>query len=55
MLLMSIVPLASNTVAFATKLGVHPEKSAITVLASTLFVLFYIPLFVTFIFPWIVN
>jgi malate permease and related proteins len=46
MLLLSIVPLASNTVAFATKLKVHPEKAAFTVLLSTIFALFFIPLFV---------
>ena len=44
MLLMAIVPLASNTVAFATKLNVYPEKAATTVLISTIFALLYIPL-----------
>jgi hypothetical protein len=44
MILMSIVPLAANTVAFATELKVHPEKAALAVLLSTLFALFYIPL-----------
>ncbi|NBS41756.1 AEC family transporter [bacterium] len=43
-LLMSTVPLASNTVAFATKLNTHPEKAAVAVLLSTLFALVYIPL-----------
>jgi len=51
MLLLSIVPLASNTVAFATQLKAIPEKAAFTVLASTLFALLYIPLFVAFVFP----
>lgn len=51
MLLLGIVPLASNTVAFATKLGTHPEKAAIAVLLTTLFALVYIPLFVTIVFP----
>jgi len=46
MLLMSIVPLASNTVAYAAALNVHPEKAAISVLLSTLFALIYIPLFI---------
>jgi hypothetical protein len=50
MLLMSIVPLASNTVAFATKLNTHPEKAAVTVLLSTIFAFIYIPLFVTIVF-----
>lgn len=48
-LLMAIVPLASNTVAFATKLNVHPEKAATTVFLSTVFALFYIPLIMSFV------
>lgn len=44
MILMSIVPLAANTVTYATELKVHPEKAALAVLLSTLFALFYIPL-----------
>jgi hypothetical protein len=47
LLLLSIVPLAANTVAYATQLKVHPEKSALTVLISTLIALIYIPFFVT--------
>jgi predicted permease len=47
MMLLAIVPLASNTVAFATKLKVHPEKTAFTVLLSTVFALVYIPAFVS--------
>jgi len=50
-LLMSIVPLASNTVAYATRLNTHPEKAAVAVFLSTLFALVYIPLFITFVFP----
>lgn len=50
-LLMSIVPLASNTVAYATRLNTHPEKAAVAVFLSTLFALVYIPLFITLIFP----
>lgn len=46
MLLMSLVPLAANNVAFASALKVHPEKAALAVLGSTLFALFYIPLMV---------
>jgi len=45
--LMSIVPLAANTVSVATELNVHPDKAAVAVLLSTLFALFYIPLIVT--------
>jgi len=44
MIIMAIVPLAANTVAFATELNVHPDKAALAVLLSTLFALFYIPL-----------
>lgn len=43
MLLMSIVPLAANTVAYATELKTEPEKAATAVLLSTLFALFFIP------------
>lgn len=44
MILMSAVPLAANTVAFATELRAQPEKASVAVLLSTLFALFYIPL-----------
>ncbi len=44
MILMAIVPLAANTVAYATELDAHPEKASFAVLLSTLFALFYIPL-----------
>lgn len=44
MLLLSIVPLAANTVAFAAELNAEPDKAALTVLLSTLFALFYIPM-----------
>lgn len=44
MIVMAIVPLAANTVAFATELNVHPDKAALAVSLSTLFALFYIPL-----------
>lgn len=43
-IIMSIVPLAANTVAVATELKVHPNKAALTVSLSTFFALFYIPL-----------
>lgn len=48
MILMSIVPLAANSVAFAAELRAEPEKTATAVLLSTLFALFYIPLIVIF-------
>ena len=44
MVLLSVVPLAANTVAWATELKAQPEKAAMAVLASTLFALVYIPL-----------
>ncbi|OGG00737.1 hypothetical protein A2153_03115 [Candidatus Gottesmanbacteria bacterium RBG_16_38_7b] len=47
MLILSVVPLAANTVAFATLLKVQPQKAAVTVLLSTVFALFYIPLIVS--------
>ncbi len=43
MLLLSMVPLAANTVAFATELRSQPEKAAFAVLASTIVALFYVP------------
>jgi hypothetical protein len=46
MLTLSIVPMAANTVAYATELKTHPEKAASAVLLSTLFALFYIPMMV---------
>ena len=47
LLLLSVTPIASNTVAFATKLKAYPEKAALTVLLSTLFALVFIPIFVS--------
>ncbi|MFA7243923.1 MAG: transporter [Patescibacteria group bacterium] len=46
LLLMSIVPLAANTVVYATELRAHPEKAATAVFISTVIALFYIPLMV---------
>ncbi len=47
MVIMAVVPLAANAVAFATELKVHPEKTAIAVFLSTLFALVYIPIIAT--------
>lgn len=44
LLLMAIVPLAANTVSYATLLKAKPEKASLAVLLSTFFALFYIPL-----------
>lgn len=46
--LMSIVPLAANSVAYAVELKVYPDKVALTVLLSTIFALFYIPFILGF-------
>ncbi len=46
LLLLAAVPLAANTVAFASELKAEPEKASIAVLFSTLFALIYTPLFV---------
>lgn len=46
LIIMSVVPLAANAVAFATELKLHPEKTAVAVFASTLFALGYIPIVV---------
>lgn len=43
MILLSVVPVAANTVTYATQLKVQPEKASLVVLLSTLFALFYIP------------
>lgn len=43
MALMSLVPLAANTVVWATEFKVYPEKMATAVLLSTLVALFFIP------------
>jgi malate permease and related proteins len=47
LILISIVPMAANTVAVATVLDVHPEKAAFAVLLSTLASLVVIPLVAT--------
>lgn len=49
--LISIVPLAANTVAYATLLKSEPEKAAFMVFISTLFALVYIPLLVSVLLP----
>ncbi|MBP9718471.1 AEC family transporter [Candidatus Gracilibacteria bacterium] len=45
-LVMCSVPLAANTVIFATQLKVQPEKAATAVFLSTVFAVFYVPLIV---------
>lgn len=41
--MISLVPVAVNSVVFATELGVRPEKAALAVILSTIFALLYIP------------
>lgn len=53
LLLLSVVPLAANSVALATELKVQPEKMAYAVLLSTVFAIFYIPLMVTWVLPFV--
>lgn len=52
--LMSIVPLAANTVAYATLLKEEPEKTAFMVFVSTVIALAYIPLLVALVLPRLV-
>lgn len=47
-LLLSLMPMAANTVVLATALKVKPEKAALGVLATTIFALIYIPAVLSF-------
>jgi predicted permease len=47
MVVLSIVPMAANTVLYATEMRVHPEKAATAVALTTLFTIVYIPVMVT--------
>ncbi len=44
LLIIGLVPLAANTVSFATQIGLRPGEAATVVLLSTLFAALYIPL-----------
>jgi predicted permease len=48
LLLISLVPLAANTIVLASILHNHPEKSATAVILSTVFALGYTPLMTTY-------
>jgi predicted permease len=48
MILISIVPLASNTVIMASVLKAQPEKAATAVLAGVIFALLYVPMMVSY-------
>ncbi|MEH6564885.1 MAG: AEC family transporter [Halopseudomonas sp.] len=52
-LLISITPIAANTVVIATLLDTSPRQVAGTALLSTLVALVYIPLMIAVLFPWI--
>ena len=43
-LLLSAVPMASNTVAYSSLQGGHSDKTALSVLISTIIALFFVPL-----------
>ncbi len=47
-MILSLTPMATNAVSYATYLKAHPEKAAFTIMLSTLFALIYIPLFIAF-------
>lgn len=47
-LLVSVLPMAANTVAFATELKAEPEKASAAVLVSTIISLFLIPILFSF-------
>ncbi len=49
MFVLAVVPLAANTVAWATELKMHPDKAASAVFLSTVVALVYIPLLVAFV------
>lgn len=55
MILVATVPLAANTVAFATELKAHPEKAAVAVLLSTIFAIIYIPIIVSYLLPFLIS
>lgn len=43
MMVLSVMPMAANTVAYATELKAHPEKVSLAVVLSTLFALVFVP------------
>ena len=49
-MLLSIVPIAANTVIFATALDVFPERVSSAVLFSTIFALIYVPIIIVILF-----
>jgi predicted permease len=47
LILFSVAPLAANNIVIASVLNLHPEKVAASVVASTIFALFYVPIIIT--------
>lgn len=54
MFLMSVVPIAANTVAYATFLKAEPERAAFIVFTSTIFAIGFIPVMTSFVLPHLV-
>lgn len=52
--LMSVVPIAANTVAYATFLKSEPERAAFIVFTSTIFAIVFIPLMTSLVLPHVV-
>lgn len=46
LILLAIVPVAANSVAYSTQFNLHPERAAVAVVSSTMLALIYIPLFI---------
>lgn len=46
LLLLSIVPMGANNIAFATKFDMNPGKASIAVVLTTLFAILYVPLMI---------
>jgi len=45
--LLSLIPVGANLIAYSTQLGVQPEKAAVTILITTIFAMFFIPLMIS--------
>jgi predicted permease len=54
MFLMSIVPIAANTVAYATFMKAEPERAAFIVFSSTIFAIGFIPVMTSFVLPHLI-
>ncbi|WP_027707896.1 AEC family transporter [Zooshikella ganghwensis] len=54
MLLISVVPLAANTIALAVELNVHPQKASVAVLTSTALGVLIIPVYLSTLTQWLI-